>query len=76
MKVLAYAYKDVSADSYHQMTQEFDIESKEFRSELEQDLIYIGTFGLEDPLRDNVEDTINQIRYGTRVTNIEDAGGV
>ena len=40
------------------MMQTHHIESQEFRDFLEQNLVYIGTFGLEDPIRDDVDKSI------------------
>ena len=37
-------------------------ESQEFRAYLENELIYLGTFGLSDPLRDGVKDAIRAIK--------------
>ena len=42
----------------------YDLESDDFRNELENDLIYLGTFGMDDPLRPNINDAIKYIRYG------------
>jgi magnesium-transporting ATPase (P-type) len=39
-------------------------ESKEFRDELESDLIYLCTFGLEDPIRESIDETIQMIKFG------------
>ena len=42
----------------------YDLESDDFRNELENDLIYLGTFGIDDPLRPNIGEAIQYIRYG------------
>ena len=39
-------------------------ESEDFRQELEKDLIYLCTFGLEDPLNEGIEDSVAYIAYG------------
>jgi magnesium-transporting ATPase (P-type) len=31
---------------------------------MEKDLTYIGTFGLEDPIRDEIKESVNLIRRG------------
>lgn len=31
---------------------------------MEMDLTYLGTFGIEDPLRDDIQESVNLIRYG------------
>lgn len=35
-----------------------------FRQEIESDLFYLGTFGLEDNIRPNIDKPINLIKYG------------
>ena len=40
------------------------MEEPEFRMEIEKNLVYIGTFGLEDPVRDDVHVPVHMIRYG------------
>jgi magnesium-transporting ATPase (P-type) len=42
-----------------------NVEHDDFRNELEADLIYICTFGLEDPLRPNIDESIQLLRYGS-----------
>lgn len=39
-------------------------ESVEFREVLENDMIYLGTFGFEDPMTDDVKDSIDYITHG------------
>jgi magnesium-transporting ATPase (P-type) len=66
--VLAYAYRDFDAAQYNQFKDRFkDIEDIDFRIQLESDLIYVGTFGLEDPLRDGVTECVELIRYGQKI---------
>lgn len=36
-------------------------ESPEFRKAIEKDFIYLVTVGLEDPLRENIADHINDV---------------
>lgn len=42
-------------------------ESIRFREDMEKDLTYVGTFALEDPLRDNIEESVNLIRFGCHI---------
>lgn len=77
LKTLSYAYKQIPLDDMLYMMRTQNIESEEFRDELERDLIYLGSFGLEDPIRGvndteesgtgrmPVKDSIQLIRYGT-----------
>ena len=51
----------------------FSIESAEFRQEIESDLIYLGTFGIEDPLIEDICQTVQLIRYGKHVEDDEEA---
>lgn len=39
-------------------------ESADFRAELEKDLIYLSTFGLEDPLNEGIQDSVDYIAHG------------
>lgn len=64
LKPLSYAYKDITLDDLIMLRNQYDPESYDFRSQLEQDLTYLGTFGLEDPLRPEVTNSIQLIRYG------------
>lgn len=41
-----------------------DEDSLEYRNIFESQLIYLGTFGLEDPVRENLKDDINNIQFG------------
>ena len=60
LKVLSYAFKEVPYDDIIDMMRSQDIESEEFRNQVEQGLVYLGTFGLEDPIRGaQIEETEN-----------------
>ena len=66
LKTLSYAYRDIPIEDFEQMKENYpDPESMDFRFELESDLIYLGTFGLNDPLRDGIYDSISYIKFGT-----------
>jgi len=67
LKVISYAYKEVELKVLNELMHQFPLESDEFREALESDLIYLATFGLLDPLRDNIVDGIQLIRYGRTV---------
>jgi magnesium-transporting ATPase (P-type) len=73
LKVLTYAYKDLTQEAYDELMVGVDgdgekienyVETPECRGKFEEGLTYVATFGLEDPLRDSVEESINLIRYG------------
>lgn len=64
LKVISYAFKDMPLKKLNEMMHSYSLESAEFRSEIESDLIYLCTFGLQDPLRENIDETIQLIRYG------------
>jgi magnesium-transporting ATPase (P-type) len=51
-------------EDLNQLTSQYNVEQMEFRNELENELIYLGTFGMDDPLRANIEESIQYIRYG------------
>lgn len=68
MKVLSYGFKDLSLESYNEILKMHDNEeSIRFREDMEKDLTYVGTFALEDPLRDNIEESVNLIRFGCHI---------
>jgi len=52
-------------DELNSMMQHYHIESDEFREDIQSGLIYLGTFGLEDPVREDVDKSIQLIKYGT-----------
>lgn len=58
LKTLSYAFKELRIGDLEALMQTYNPESEEFRNELESDLIYVCTFGLNDPLRDNVAEAI------------------
>ena len=64
LKVLSYAFKEIQMADLGELMQTYNPESEEFREVLENELIYIGTFGLDDPLRQDIEESIQYIKYG------------
>lgn len=63
LKVLSFAYKDIAVAELGDIMEQFNPESDEFRQKLESDLIYLCTFGLDDPLREGVKESIEAIKY-------------
>jgi magnesium-transporting ATPase (P-type) len=63
-KVLSFAFKEVKISDMQALKENHDEESKEFRKWCEADLIYLGTFGMNDPVRPNVYETIETIKFG------------
>ena len=45
--------------------QQYHIESEDFREYIQSKLVYLGTFGLEDSVREDVDKSIQLIKYGT-----------
>lgn len=66
LKVLSYAFKDMPLKKLNEMMHTHNLESPEFRSEIEQDLIYLCTFGLDDPIRELIDETVSCIKYGDK----------
>jgi magnesium-transporting ATPase (P-type) len=64
LKVISYAYKDMPLKQLNEMMHSYSLESAEFRAEIESDLVYLCTFGLEDPLRESIQDTVQLIKFG------------
>lgn len=65
-KPISYAYKDIDKAYFESLIRKSgdQNESVEFRKKFEKDLHYLGTFGLEDPLRKEIEKPINLLKYG------------
>lgn len=61
---MTYAFKQISIERLDELLKMHPQESDEFRQSLEEDMIYLGTFGLEDPIKDNVDKPIQFVRYG------------
>jgi len=64
---LTYAVKIISRDDLNNLLPNVSEDSPEYRRIFENDLIYLGTFGLVDPLRENIAQTINLLQYGQEV---------
>jgi len=69
LKVISYAFKEISLSSMEELMQTFPVESNEFRQQLECELTYLGTFGLYDPIREGMVEQINLIKCGHRTRN-------
>ena len=69
LKVISYAFKEINYSTMEELMQTFPVESNEFRENLESDLIYLGTFGLYDEVREGIKEQINLIKYGQRSRN-------
>lgn len=76
LKVITYAYKDLAVSALNDLMLNHHSESEEFREELERDLVYLTTFALEDPLRAEVVDCIQRVRYGRLIPPGESREGV
>ena len=71
LKPLSFAFKQIEFKELVQKMQNIDKESDDFRNYLESQLIYLGTFGLDDPISENVHKPIQMIRFGHNDDNIE-----
>ena len=49
----------------------FNNESADFRQEIESDLVYLATVGLEDPVIPGIKSTVQLIRYGRVLTEYD-----
>ena len=69
LKVLTYAYKDIQMTELSELLDmEGGDEAIEFRQAIENDLVYLVTFGLEDPFRPEIADHINELQYVKKQT--------
>jgi magnesium-transporting ATPase (P-type) len=71
LKVLSYGFKDMPLKKLNEMMHQFSLESSEFRSEIENDLVYLCTFGLDDPVREDIADTVSMLKFGKDVKKEE-----
>ena len=56
LRTIAYAYKDISVDEWEEIKNEHNnLEGEEDRAKLEQRLVFVAVFGLNDELRSNVD---------------------
>lgn len=58
LKVLSYAFKEMRTTELERLMAEFDVESPDFRKELETDMVYLCTFGMLDELREDIEESV------------------
>ena len=66
LKVLSYAYIDMPIDDYQSLVDSYGTtEDPRFREQIENGLTYIGTFGLNDPIRDKVHLSIQMLKFGS-----------
>lgn len=64
LKVISYAFKEIRLEDLNELSKVTQVESEKFRAQLEVDLIYLCTFGLDDPLRSGIQQSIQALRYG------------
>lgn len=58
LKVLSFAFKEIRLADLNELSKVTQVESEKFRRQLEVDLIYLCTFGLDDPLRSGIQQSI------------------
>jgi len=71
LKVLSYAFKEMRSTELNSLFERFDVESPDFRKELETDMVYLCTFGMLDELREDIEDSVKQLKYGCEEQNCD-----
>jgi Ca2+ transporting ATPase len=64
-KPLTYAFKLIDKQELCEILENVNEDSDEYRQIFESQLFYLGTFGLDDPIRENIDVPINEIKYGT-----------
>jgi magnesium-transporting ATPase (P-type) len=73
LKPLSYAYKSFPKYELEQLMEKCNVESDDFLNELLCDLVYLGTFGLKDEMREDVAESIRLIRHGNKDVDILNA---
>jgi len=65
-KVLSYAYKQMTRENLNILIEEYggNLEDPQFTDDISKELTYLATFGLEDPIRNTVAESIQLIKYG------------
>jgi magnesium-transporting ATPase (P-type) len=58
---LSYAFKFVPNAELSKVLANVDEDTLEYRNIFESQLIYLGTFGLEDPVRKDIREEINML---------------
>jgi magnesium-transporting ATPase (P-type) len=58
LKVISLGFKEIVKDQLDELMQNYNVESNEFREAIEAEMFYLGTFGLEDPLRQDIKESI------------------
>lgn len=63
LRTLVYAYKDINSDEWEQLQAEHNnFEKESDRDIVEQDLVFVAGFGLNDDLRDGVPEAIKSLK--------------
>ena len=63
-KPITYCCKMVQNEDLNKVLPDVNEDSKEYRRIFESDLIYLGTFGLEDEIREGVKNQIKELQAG------------
>lgn len=75
LKTISFAYKEIPYEDYFTDACTFGIESQEFREKIEEGLTYIGTIGLEDPIREGVDQAVQLIKHGVIKDKVDRSRG-
>jgi magnesium-transporting ATPase (P-type) len=67
LKVFSIAYKDTTIDELQKIISTHNEESPEFRDTIERDLVYLCTFGFDDPLRADIPEAVQEIQGRSEV---------
>lgn len=62
----SYAHKVMKLEELRDLQGKMDQESKEFKDALLTNMHYLCTFGMHDPLREHVTESIKLIKYGNK----------
>ena len=74
LKAITFAYRDFNRDEFEQMKIEMqNFESEESRKHIENSLTLVASLGLSDPLREGIEEAIEQLSEGK--TNVRIVSG-
>jgi len=74
-KPITYAFKEIEKDKLTEIMQAYSNreEEDEYRHEFEAGLFYLGTFGLADPVRSDIDKPVSLIKYGHTDAGLDSA---
>ena len=65
LRTIAYAMKDIDNNSWEDMKRVYNnFATERDRTNIEREFMFVAVFGLQDPLRDGVKESIEKLKVG------------